>query len=270
MRKNSLLAAPIAWLLALVLMLCLFPAALAEDAPVSTSIFVATDRHDFEGEGNNLVAVLSQVAADADAVQPTVTVLGGDSVGMGPDSKPEGHPPYSVSEPDEEIFSVLGPDVDTYYTFGSHDTGSTDGYSAYLSGPVALDGYDLYGISYAQMLYATDEQTAAAEYSYLDIDDANGISAKTASANFLSWVDSLEDSLPIIVMSHVPMHVNRNDNLGASRQRAVFRQVPQMLLGAAAESVFCGSALFLWTRRSLLCAGEWKLLKTLDLFVWPC
>ena len=251
-------------------MLCLFPAALAEDAPVSTSIFVATDRHDFEGEGNNLVAVLSQVAADPDAVQPTVTVLGGDSVGMGPDSKPEGHPPYSVSEPDEEIFSVLGPDVDTYYTFGSHDTGSTDGYSAYLSGPVALDGYYLYGISYAQMLYATDEQTAAAEYSYLDIDDANGISAKTASANFLSWVDSLEDSLPIIVMSHVPMHVNRNDNLGASRQRAVFRQVPQMLLGAAAESVFCGSALFLWTRRSLLCAGEWKLLKTLDLFVWPC
>ena len=135
------------------------------------------------------------------------------------------------------------------------DTGSTDGYSAYLSGPVALDGYYLYGISYAQMLYATDEQTAAAEYSYLDIDDANGISAKTASANFLSWVDSLEDSLPIIVMSHVPMHVNRNDNLGASRQRAVFRKF-RRCCWALPQNRFSAAALFFFGRGAVCCARE--------------
>lgn len=66
------------------------------------------------------------------------------------------------------------------------------------------------------MLYATDEQAEAADYGYIDIVDSNGISAQTASTNFLSWVASLEDNIPIIFMSHVPMHVNRKDNLGAA------------------------------------------------------
>jgi hypothetical protein len=32
----------------------------------------------------------------------------------------------------------------------------------------------------------------------------------------LDWVSSLDDNMPIIVMSHVPLHVSRNDNLGAA------------------------------------------------------
>jgi hypothetical protein len=199
--------------------LSILPTASASEASTapessSTSIFVATDRHDFDG--NNLVAVLEQVVADTDAVQPTVTLLGGDSVGKGSDFADTGHPAYTVAEPNAEIYSVLGDDVATYYTFGSHDTGNTNGYEEYLSGPAECNGYYIYGVSYAQMLYATDEQAEAAGYSYIDLDDDNGISASAASANFLNWVNSLDDNMPIIVMSHVPMHANRKDNLGAT------------------------------------------------------
>jgi hypothetical protein len=181
----------------------------------ATSIFVATDRHDYEGS-NQLTAVLEQVVADSDAVKPTVTLLGGDSVGRGSDREESGHPAYTVAEPNAEIYSVLGNDVATYYTFGSHDTSNTNGYSEYLSGPAKCDGYYIYGISFAQMAYATDEQTKEAGYNYIDLADRNGISATTASANFLKWVDSLDDNLPVVVMSHVPLHVNRKDNLGAA------------------------------------------------------
>ena len=66
----------------------------------------------------------------------------------------------------------------------------------------------------------SDSQAATGDekgttYSGKDQTDPNGISAQTASHRFLSWVKSLDDHWPIIVMSHIPLHADRGDNTGA-------------------------------------------------------
>ena len=103
------------------------------------------------------------------------------------------------------------------------------------------DGYYIYGITYVQMVCATDADTNAAialrsqlllmgtpfeefkdddlliaqnGYNAIDIADRYGKSAESASASFLKWADSLSDNAPIVVMSHVPLHANRHDNYG--------------------------------------------------------
>lgn len=137
------------------------------------------------------------------------------------------------------VFDV--PTCDVLFTYGSHDKCCTEGYSAFFSGPHRCDGYYIYGVSYAQMACATDTDAekavslsnrlrlSGAKYNVFDDDDIvltksgyNGIdiadrygkSAATASKNFLKWVDSLNDHAPIVVMSHMPLHSNRGDNLG--------------------------------------------------------
>lgn len=223
-------------------------------ALADTSVFVATDRHAkyetvseevppqgdaansknekkpprrklplYDAEGNliwhnHLTEVLSLVAADH--VQPEVVVLGGDNVGDGGDKSidvtgyPIGAPYFSMSAVDAQVKHVFGDAVQTLYTYGSHDIHATDPYEdTFLSGPFAGNGYYIYGISFAQMIYDTDQQ--AAHYEGKDITDRNGASAQIASHRFLTWVNSLDDHFPIIVMSHVPLHANRGDNAGA-------------------------------------------------------
>ena len=242
-------------MLAAILALCGFGTMLTscaeEDNPAnggkltnSTALFVATDRHE-NGKGNNLAAML-RIAVDGSEVKPRLVLLGGDYVG----SDVEFNPAFPISDLYNEIDSVLPPpNRDVLITYGSHDENCTDGYSAFFSGPRYQDGYYVYGISYAQMIYATDDAVREAialyqeqqeesteeapgertdtnmppppmkgmmSYNGLDIADRYGLSAESASARFTAWVRKLTDSRPIVVMSHVPMHANRRDNLGAT------------------------------------------------------
>lgn len=208
------------WMLVAILTLCGFGAMLTscavEDNPAnlgngtkSTALFVATDRHE-NGKGNNLAAML-RIAVNGSEIKPRLVILGGDYVGSGGGSNPE----FPISDLYNEIDSTLAPPYrDVVITYGSHDENCTDGYSAFFSGPRHQDGYYVYGISYAQMIYATDEDVS--DYNGLDIADRYGLSAESASANFTAWVRTLTDNRPIVVMSHVPMHANRHDNLGAT------------------------------------------------------
>jgi len=215
-------------------------------ALADTSIFVATDRHAkyetestppderagrkpkkklpvYDSDGNliwhnHLTEVLSLVAADG--VLPEIVLLGGDNVGDGGDKSidangyPIGAPYFSMAAVDAQVKHVFGETVQTLYTYGSHDIHATDPYdAAFFSGPVSASGYYVYGITFAQMIHDTDEQ--ALGYEGKDTVDPNGVSAQAASRRFLSWVDTLEDHRPIIVMSHVPLHANRGDNAGA-------------------------------------------------------
>ena len=117
---------------------------------------------------------------------------------------------------DAQAAYVFGDTVRTLYTYGSHDKNAVDSYEdKFFSGPVEGTGYYIYGISYAQMVFDTDEQARARIYDEKDVCDPRGICAQTASHHFLTWVKGLEDHLPIIVMSHVPLHAHRNDNRGA-------------------------------------------------------
>jgi len=215
----------------------------------STSVFVATDRHE-TGSGNNLAKAVQMVSGNLNITTPDVILLGGDYVGSGPDEGETGQPPFTISDVRNEILRALPSSTDMLFTYGSHDRGCTDGYNVFFSGPRRCDGYYAYGISYAQMVYDTDSLTQSAynkyleqqenandslkavlpdsasadsaiqpfamrSYNGLDITDPFGISAQSASASFLAWTSTLTDHAPIIIMSHVPMHAFRNDNRGA-------------------------------------------------------
>lgn len=219
----------------------------------TTSLFVASDRHE-AGNGNNLAVAIQKVANRNGIVTPSVVLLGGDYVGSGPDAGDTGQPAFTLADLRSEIFSSLDPDkTEVFFTYGSHDRNCTDGYSAFFSGPHRCDGYYIYGISYAQMAYATDSLTRAAvalyeeqgdnipgnnpppanndstmpmpqqpsgglrAYNGIDIADPYGISAESAAGRFAAWADTLSGHDPIIVMSHVPIHASRNDNPGGLR-----------------------------------------------------
>ena len=186
--------------------------------------------HDADGSliwHNHLTDLLTLVRQDSTAVQPEIILLGGDNIGEGSDNSrditgyPMGAPPFSMKAVDAQIAHVFGDAARGLYTYGSHDKNETGNYAdVFFSGPVRCDGCYLYGISFAQMIYDSDEQARAEDergqtYSGKDLADPNGISAQTASHLFLSWVKSLDDHWPILVMSHVPLHAIRGDNSGA-------------------------------------------------------
>ena len=169
---------------------------------------------------NRLTEVLNRVYADG--IVPDVVLLGGDFVGDGSDKSldvtgyPMGAPFFSMKSVEAQIRHVFGNAVQCLFTYGSHDRNSTDAYdSVFFSGPVTERGYYIYGISFAQMIFDTDEQAKREKYAGKDAADPNGLSAQTASRHFLDWVSSLEDDLPILIMSHVPLHARRGDNTGA-------------------------------------------------------
>ena len=221
----------------------------------STSLFVATDRHE-AGGGNNLALSVQLAVSRFDAVTPRTVLLGGDYVGKGPDQGETGQPAFSLNDLRSEIFRTLSPEeTDVLFTYGSHDKGCTDGYGAFFSGPRRCSGYYVYGVSYTQMVFDTDSLARAAvalyeeqgeetdenvgpppggeggeqpasqpggqrglkAYSGIDVADPFGISAESAAARFTAWVSSLTDHAPIVVMTHVPMHAHRNDNPGGLR-----------------------------------------------------
>ena len=218
-------------------------------AEYRTTLFVATDRHE-TGEGNNLTAMLARAVAGS-GIRPQTVLLGGDYVGSMIDMTPE----FSIRDVYDEVYAIVDPlNTRVMMTYGSHDNNCTEGYDAFYSGPRRSDGYYTYGISYAQMVYDTDSATTAAiryyqehpeeqndsirpplpeqgdsivppfpaggapkqmGYNGIDQADRYGISAESAARSFTQWVTAIADSDPIVVMSHVPLHATRGDNVGA-------------------------------------------------------
>ena len=219
-------------------------------AGYSTTLFVATDRHE-TGGGNNLTAMLAR-AVDGSGIRPQTVLLGGDYVGSMSDMTPA----FSIKDIYDEIYAIVDPlNTRVMMTYGSHDNNCSEGYDAFYSGPRSSDGYYTYGISYVQMVFDTDSATTAAiryyqehpdeqndnnrppqpeqgdnlappppsgggapkqmGYNGIDQTDRYGISAESAARSFTQWVTTIADDDPIVVMSHVPLHATRGDNIGA-------------------------------------------------------
>lgn len=188
-------------------------------AKTDTSLFVAADIHALDGQ-NKLAAVLSLVAADKTAVQPKTVLLGGDYVGGGgpPSSEEERlarwQPVFRLTDVRREITDIFGKDVDTYFTYGSHDKNEVSGGRDFFCGPADCGECYLYGISFSQMRFDTERQRTESGYDGTDVSEFFGGNAQTAADHFLKWVSALNDRKPIFVMSHMPLHAHRGDNLG--------------------------------------------------------
>ena len=180
-------------------------------------ILIASDIHRVNGKDRleEVLGILPKGAFDA-------ALIGGDLVGLAAPNRdmPEEErkrnwtPDFSVREFDQRLKAVLQPGAKAYYTYGSHDLREAAGRTSFLAGPVDLGECWLYGISFAEMKFAREEQRAEDHrgHGYDGIDPG---CAEEAAARFLKWAHGLKDHKPILVMSHVPLHAHRQDNLGA-------------------------------------------------------
>ena len=179
----------------------------------SVSIFVGADIHEVKGKSR-----LEEVLRLVRQTKPAIVLLGGDHVGVtGPDVSEEDRvrfwtPEFSVEELRERISCALGGEVESYFTYGSHDKKAAEGESAFLAGAVTADCCHLYGVSFSEMRFANAEQRRQ-DTKYDGIDSGT---AEDGAARFLEWLAGLGDHKPILVMSHLPLHRHRGDNLGAS------------------------------------------------------
>ena len=187
-----------------------------EENKKAVSLFAASDIHNLHGS-TRLREVLGLVRADAEAVQPEYFILGGDLVGggkpvhMGGDPK-DWTPEFSLAEIRSEIAAEYGDGITAYFTYGSHDCHEVNGNRDFLHGPADCGAFYLYGVSFAQMRYVTDDELGTGHGPDGDADSGTGTKAAEA---FTEWADSLTDSKPVFVMSHLPMHVHRGDNRAA-------------------------------------------------------
>ena len=92
--------------------------------------------------------------------------------------------------------------------YGSHDTNCTDG-----AGILKCKGDNTSDLIYTGL--NTDGSVAYYVYgvAFQDMDSDDAQSTSTAATKFMNWVATITDhSIPIIVVSHMPLHASRGDN----------------------------------------------------------
>ncbi|MBR4742608.1 MAG: InlB B-repeat-containing protein, partial [Oscillospiraceae bacterium] len=153
-------------------------------------IAVASDRHS-----------TSSAIANAMGGMPSnveYVVLDGDMVDSGS---------YNTSTLQTEVRSGAGLSGATVHVvYASHDSSVND------------DAGILKGRNSSELMYTgTNADGSAAYYVYCASYNSLTTSSSTDAATFKSWVDAncTDTSIPIIVIGHVPLHAQRNDNGGA-------------------------------------------------------
>ncbi len=185
-------------------------------------LLVASDIHAV-GERGRLREVLENCKKDWGGERPDTVFLGGDLVGhqgMDPTITEEERrrnwtPAFRVEELKEEVRRLLGGVPQVYCSYGSHDKCALEGPSGFLAGPADRGDYYIYGISFCEMRFATmaQRQEIHRGRAYDGIDPG---CAGEAIERFLLWEKEHRDSKPLFLLSHIPLHAHRKDNLGAA------------------------------------------------------
>ena len=148
-----------------------------------TSIFMASDRHSTDEKLNS---ILAQIKDDKTI---KAALLNGDYVNNTEE--------YTLAQITDAVRTGLGnTSMNVFYTFASHDENVTEDLNNfYFEGAIDLGACYLYGIDFDGMTVSEDA-----------IEDSDA---------FTKWVNSLNDTKPIMVACHVPLHARRGDNVGA-------------------------------------------------------
>ena len=170
------------------------PARAADASRTADTIFFATDRHQEPSKLNSLLKALPYT--------PGLVALGGDNV--------NNQNSYSLADVTEEIQSVY-PGVQTFYTYGSHDSGGKEDASnpyAFARTGEYYEGEDYY-------VYAVDQDAMS-----------SSSTASSASSAFKSWASgTAKEGKIIFVLSHMPIHDRRGDNAGGATWLAALNEV---------------------------------------------
>lgn len=200
MKERKRLSRALAAFISLVLLCGLFtvPVLAAESyVPDGSVAIFATDRHD---NTTIIGEVLSQVTADG--YNPGLVALGGDMVGDGPDIEANDNyaPAVNTSVVQSEVHAALSADVQVAILMASHDRNMVDDAGVLVDSPSGFAAGEYY-------VYIVPE-------AYMDNEEA----AQTASEEFIAWAESgeVDASKPLVVLSHMPIHHLRGDNLGGA------------------------------------------------------
>lgn len=158
----------------------------------------ASDRH------ANTNAIY-QACHNMDVTDPYVCLVG-DMVGQYTKTD---SPLYYSSTVKAEVDAVFT-NATTQIVWGLHDAGVNDD-----AGIVKCAKANSSGLIYTGKDSKGNVQYYVYAIAYNDIAD-NTVTAEAAAGNFEKWVGTITDTtIPVFVVSHVPMHYKRNDNYGA-------------------------------------------------------
>lgn len=162
----------------------------AEIDPDAYYVVMASDRHD---EGELMTNILSPIAMDG---YPVCFVgLNGDMV-----KKTECSTSQLVSEVEQAGFDVLGGSTSVGLSFGSWDDAVED------DAGIMVPDKNGCGILF--------ENEGLVVYSIGHEHMTDAVLAESSSAEMLAALNGYDSGRAIFVMSHVPLHVRRGDNLG--------------------------------------------------------
>ncbi|MBP3892663.1 MAG: hypothetical protein J6D34_01320 [Atopobiaceae bacterium] len=196
---RRLIVALLVALAALTLPSPLITKALALQTDVHHLVF-ASDYHNTEGSIHN---AMEGMPSDVEYVS-----LIGDLVGGGRDRAPV-YQSWDILSLVQDVFPALG-NTNVSLIWADHDsavddegTGIVKCAGGYGSGPI----YE-----------GRNEDGSAAYYIYVvafyEMKQGGAVSGE-AAADFKTWVDGIDPTIPVIVLCHMPIQCKRGDNLGA-------------------------------------------------------
>ena len=182
---------------------------LAIIAPLTNLAGAATTTHylaftsDIHGKNTDLANAFTGMPENVEYVS-----LIGDMVGEGGGSQPAFYSQTLLDIVQDKFPGVTASNMSIIWA--DHDANVTDDAGivkvdgGYNSGQIFVqndaDGnplYYIYGIGYYEMI-------------------KGGTTSQAAAADFKTWVATIDTSIPVIVLCHVPLHAARGDNYGAT------------------------------------------------------
>ncbi len=178
-------------------------------------IAVASDRHETP------TAIRTAMSGMPSSVE--YVCLNGDMANFARGQGRGAQNPYNTSTVLAEVLDVF-PELDASAVsiiYAGHDSNATDDAGIIRNADTSLlptaDSKDIPEISEGQSgLIYTGEGDSYYIYgvSFRDMQDADAAAA--SAAKFRDWADSVDPDIPVIVISHVPIHTIRHDNPGGS------------------------------------------------------
>lgn len=192
-------------------------------------IAVASDRHENEDAIYNAMHGMPEsveyVCLNGDMVSfassKKLSATEADQLEASGKEKSQSQDPYNTSTVLGEVQSVFENLDNTHVdiVYGSHDSNATDDANIMACAdtskmPSSADKNEISQNQSGCIFVASDKSYYVYGISYYDMMAA--ATAKEEAEKFIDWVKGIDASVPVIAISHVPLHYLRKDNLGAT------------------------------------------------------